>query len=98
MNGAVQGDATATASTPVRNASARAWPLRAAAMRAGSNEPNSNTPDRLSASTRNSEREQRDERRRLQLEAPADLARRAPCSASSTRGERRETTATTPSA
>ena len=54
MKGAVQGEAMATASTPERNASVLAWPLRAVAIRAGSNDPNSKRPERLSASARNS--------------------------------------------
>jgi hypothetical protein len=44
MKGAVQGEATATASTPVSSASTIGWRARAAATEDGSTEPNSNTP------------------------------------------------------
>ena len=48
MNGAVQGLATATASTPVRKWSATGWRACAPAHDEGSTEPISNTPARLS--------------------------------------------------
>ncbi len=47
MNGAVQGEATAAASTPVRKESSVGSRARSEAMRDGSSEPNSNTPARL---------------------------------------------------
>ena len=48
MKGAVQGEATATASTPVSNESMTGLRARAAAHEPGSTEPNSNTPARFS--------------------------------------------------
>ena len=47
MKGAVQGEATATASTPVKAESTTGWRARAAAQELGSMLPNSNTPARL---------------------------------------------------
>ncbi len=47
MKGAVQGDATATASTPVRKASAAGWRACRPAREEGSMRPNSNMPERL---------------------------------------------------
>ena len=47
MNGAVQGDAMAVASTPVRNASAVGFWACRLATRLGSTLPNSNRPARL---------------------------------------------------
>ena len=47
MKGAVQGEATATASTPVRKESTIGCRARAAAQLLGSTEPNSNTPARF---------------------------------------------------
>ena len=47
MKGAVQGDATATASTPVSAESATGCRARSAASEPGSTEPNSNTPARF---------------------------------------------------
>ena len=48
MNGAVQGDATATASTPVKKLSATGWRACRLATDDGSMFPNSNTPARFS--------------------------------------------------
>jgi hypothetical protein len=48
MNGAVQGEATATASTPVRKASATGWRACRLATPDGRNVPNSNSPARFS--------------------------------------------------
>src|SRR6476619_5705 len=53
MNGAVHGDAIATASTPDANAFADRLASDHVAIRDGSNAPNSNTPDRFSAITKN---------------------------------------------
>ena len=47
MKGAVQGEATATASTPVSAESATGWRMRSAASDPGNTEPNSNTPARF---------------------------------------------------
>ncbi len=49
MNGAVQGEATATASTPVRKLSASGWRKRADARPLGSTVPNSKRPARFNA-------------------------------------------------
>ena len=49
MNGAVHGEATATASTPVRKASATGWRACRPASDDGSMRPNSYTPARFSA-------------------------------------------------
>ena len=54
VGGAVQGEATATASTPVRKASTTGCRARAAAQDDGSTEPNSNTPARFSPISVNS--------------------------------------------
>ena len=54
MNGAVHGDATATASTPVKKASTSGWRARAEAQALGSTEPNSNTPARFNPISVNS--------------------------------------------
>ncbi|MNT31540.1 hypothetical protein D3C72_1673800 [compost metagenome] len=54
MNGAVQGEATATASTPVRKESAIGWRACRLATEEGRKCPNSNTPARLSAISVNS--------------------------------------------
>src|SRR6476469_7641257 len=54
MNGAVQGDAIATASNPDANAFAPRFECDHVATLDGSSEPNSNTPDRFSAITKNS--------------------------------------------
>jgi hypothetical protein len=48
MKGAVQGEATATASTPVRKASSTGWRACRLATLEGRNEPNSNRPARFS--------------------------------------------------
>ena len=74
MNGAVHGEATTTASTPDANASTvrfcrRDSPRRPTARTA----PNSNTPSRLSAEHEEQRGQRGDHRRRLQLEAPAEL-------------------------
>ena len=47
MNGAVQGEATATASTPVTAESTMGWRARAASHEPGNTEPSSNTPARF---------------------------------------------------
>jgi hypothetical protein len=47
MNGAVQGDATATASTPVKKLSATGWRACRLATEDGSMFPNSNTPGQV---------------------------------------------------
>jgi hypothetical protein len=52
MNGAVQGDAMMTASTPEPNASTVRFLLDHSATLEGASWPNSNTPDRFSASTK----------------------------------------------
>ena len=54
MKGAVQGEATATASTPVSAESATGWRARSAASEPGSTEPNSKTPARFSPISVNS--------------------------------------------
>ena len=54
MNGAVHGDATITASTPDANASSARFFAVQPATPDGANCPNSNTPDRFSASTKKS--------------------------------------------
>ena len=54
MNGAVHGEATATASTPVRKASATGWRACRPASDDGSMRPNSYTPARFSAISVNS--------------------------------------------
>ncbi|MNV74116.1 hypothetical protein D3C71_1673120 [compost metagenome] len=54
MNGAVHGEATATASTPVRKLSATGWRACRLATEEGRKCPNSNTPARLSAISVNS--------------------------------------------
>ena len=54
MNGAVQGDATATASTPVRKASSTGWRACRPASDCGSMARNSNMPARFSAISVNS--------------------------------------------
>ena len=53
MNGAVHGDAMTTASTPEPNASTVRFLLDHSATLEGASWPNSNTPDRFSASTKN---------------------------------------------
>src|SRR5262250_556960 len=52
MNGAVQGEATSTASTPEPNQSRAGFAERQRAARSGKNVPTSNTPERLSASAK----------------------------------------------
>ena len=54
MNGAVQGEAMATASTPDRKDSATGWRSCAPAQRWGSMRPNSNMPARFKPSSVNS--------------------------------------------
>ena len=54
MNGAVHGEATATASTPVRKLSASGWRNRIEASPLGNTVANSNRPARLSAINVNS--------------------------------------------
>ncbi len=54
MNGAVHGEATATASTPVKNESSTGWRACRPASDCGSMERNSNSPPRLSAISVNS--------------------------------------------
>ena len=54
MNGAVHGEATATAKTPDHHASATGWRRCALASALGSICPNSNTPARFNPSTVNS--------------------------------------------
>ena len=54
MKGAVQGEATATASTPVSSESTTGCRARTAATEPGSTEPSSNTPARLSPISVNS--------------------------------------------
>src|SRR5581483_3621487 len=54
MNGAVHGDAMTTASTPDAKASRVRFLDVQPASDAGASWPNSNTPDKLSASTKNS--------------------------------------------
>ncbi len=54
MNGAVHGEAMATASMPDRKASAAGWRACSAARRPGANWPNSNTPARFRPITVNS--------------------------------------------
>ncbi len=74
MKGAVQGVATITASTPVKNAPscrrapARPWPTPA------SRPPNSKTPDRFEPDDEEQVGDQEREHRRLELEAPAHVA------------------------
>ena len=74
MNGAVHGDAMTTASTPEPNASSvRFFAVQFGDAPTATSWPNSNTPDRLSASTKNSTASAVTTARRLQLEAPAEL-------------------------
>ena len=54
MNGAVQGEATATASTPDKNAFSAGLRACSVATRLGTNWPNSNSPARFSPTTVNS--------------------------------------------
>ena len=54
MKGAVQGEATATASTPERKLSITGFSACKLATRLGRNWPNSKTPARFSPSTANS--------------------------------------------
>ena len=91
MNGAVQGEATAAASTPVRKESRVGSRARSEAMLDGSSDPNSNTPARLRPMSVNSAASAATIAGRLQLEAPAQLLRRrrAPRSAGRPARERR---------
>jgi hypothetical protein len=54
MNGAVHGDATATASTPVNIWSTSGWRARRSAQPSGNMDPNSNAPSRFNPSNVNS--------------------------------------------
>ena len=69
MKGAVQGAATATANTPVKNAPK--GPVRWARLSPTVTEPTSNTPDRFRPTAKISKRKTRHGDGILQLESPA---------------------------
>jgi hypothetical protein len=73
MKGAVHGEAMTTTSTPEPNASIVRFFDDQLATPEGTNWPNSKTPERLSASTKKRIGHRGHHRRRLQLEAPAEL-------------------------
>ena len=73
MNGAVHGEATTTARTPEPNASIVRLLLDHSATPDGASWPNSNTPDRFKREHEEEDRQRRHDRRRLQLEPPAEL-------------------------
>ncbi len=73
MNGAEHGEATTTASTPDSASLTTASSRSSRSATTAATGRISNSPDRFSASTKNSSASPAIDRRRLQLEAPAEL-------------------------